>query len=80
MLGQRSLLSDKGLRIVFELFDVDRNGALSLGDIEQFLTIQFKYKINIPSKFKYVFIDDFVKRCPKNVALADFVSTFKDKA
>lgn len=79
IVSAKSLLSDKGLRVVFELFDIDRSGTISLGDIEQFLTIQLRYKVNIPSKFKYVFVDDFLKRCPQNVALADFISTFRIK-
>ena len=72
----KDFFSEKKLDIFFQLCDIDRNEKLSLSDLEKFLSIQFKYKTNIPNKFKFVVINEFTEMKIHNLPFNEFVKVF----
>lgn len=54
-----TLSSEKRLSVFFQLADIDRDGRLSLADLERFLAIQFKYRPNVTSKFRFSVMNQF---------------------
>lgn len=72
----REFLNEKKLNLFFNLCDIDRNERLSLADLETFLTIQFKYRTNIPGKFKSVVLNEFAGLKLQNLPFSEFVKIF----
>ncbi len=52
--------------------DIDRDGKISLNDIEKFFNIQIKYRQNINEKFKYKFINEFTRLKLHNLTFSEF--------
>ena len=72
----KDFLNEKKLDIFFQLCDIDRNEKLSLSDLEKFLSIQFKYRTNISTKFKFTVINEFTEMKIHNLSFNEFVRVF----
>lgn len=72
----KEFLTEKRLNVFFNLCDIDRNERLSLSDLDKFLSIQFKYRTNVPNKFKITVIDEFTEMKLHNLPFAEFAKIF----
>jgi calcium-dependent protein kinase len=72
----RDFMVDKKLNVFFSLCDMERDGKLTLAELDNFLSKQFKYKSNIPNKFKFVVINEFTDMKLQNLSFADFAKVF----
>jgi calcium-dependent protein kinase len=76
-----SLDSEKKLLTVFQMADIDRDEKLSLADFERFLSIQFKYRPNLPAKLKQSLLHQFTEAHLEGSDFAAFkAKIFKDQA
>ena len=75
-INYREFMVDKKLNVFFSLCDIERDGKLTLAELDTFLSKQFKYRSNVPNKFKFVVINEFTDMKLQNLAFDDFAKVF----
>ena len=76
IIPHKEFLNEKKLSIFFNLCDIDKDDKLSLDDLDKFMTIQFKYRQNVPGKFKSVVLNEFASMNVQGLLFPDFAKIF----